>query len=387
MDSTLPQSPKSFISLAYLLISAFALLTSFAAHGQSMSDAFDKLDSDEFGQILEKARKCAAVGNFICSDKSFAAAAKLAANQRDRTALQQAITQATEKKQAATEIASEQEELSTRQAEESRSRQRQQRVADKARIKEAERADIEAERQAAQARSSAIAQILQSQARVSAELTRTNRDIAMARASDQAEQAARRRAAENERQASARERSQVKDQQIASANEQAARRLQDEERKRAATQRKAEDEARTAREQLLAQQRIEREEATRQRREVERAQREAKVVAERAAEQEGKKRYLAEMLRGVQLKASKCPDGAGHYYANGTKPRVKSEAVSCIDVHFEASCPASNAVSRGIAHNFVGMSGCFGDTYQIEPKPACSVSEVRVSVTAVQSCS
>lgn len=377
----------TFILFRPLLIIACLLSASLPAKAQSMTDAFDKLDRDEFAQILEKANRCASAGDFICSDKSFAAAARLAGNQKDRNALAQAIAQVERHKREVADAAGEQEQLSSRQAQESRSRQRQQRLAEKARLQEAERADAAAERRAAQARSADLAQILQSQARVAADLSRANRDIVAARAGDQAEQAARRRAADQERQASAHARDRVRDQQLASASEQAANRRLEEQRERAAAQRKTEDEARARRDQLLAQQRTEREEALRQRREAERAQREAKLAAERAAELEGRKRYLAEMIRGVHLRASKCPDGAGHYYATGTRPRVRPEAVSCIDVHYEARCPASNAVSRGVAHNYVGMSGCFGDTYQIEPKPACSVSEVTITVADVQPCS
>lgn len=368
--------------LGRLLIGACLSAVVLSASGQSITDQFDKLERDEFGQTFEKARRCASAGDFVCSDKYFAAAARLATNQRDRTLLQQAMSQADGKKREAAEMASEQEEMSARQAQESRTRLRQQRLAEATRIQEAERAQAAAERRMAKERSAEIAQILQNQARVSAELSRTTRDIAVARAADQAEQTARRLAVDQQQKSAALERDRVKNQQVASANERAAHLREEEQRNRAAAQRKSDDEARTRRDQLLAQQRAEREEATRQRREAERVAKEAKLFAE----QEGKKRYLAEMIRSVHLKASKCPDGAGHYYANGTRPRVKPEAVSCIDVHYEAHCPASNAVSRGVAHNYVGMSGCFGDTYQIEPKPACPVNEVQIRVTDVQPC-
>lgn len=371
----------------HMLVSAVVLAASLPAQGQSMTDAFDKLDSDEFRQELDRARRCASAGDFICSDRSFAAASRLAATPQDKAALQQAITHAAGKKQDAANIVNEQEELSAQQAQESRARQRQQRVAAQARTREKERAEAEEEQRAAQARTAGVEQILQSQARVATEISRANREIQAARAVDQAEQAARRRAAEQERQANARERDRVKDQQLANASEQTAQRRQEEQRERAAAQRRADAEAQTRRDQLLAQQRAEHEEELRQKRAAERAEREAKVAAERAAEQEAKKRYLVEMIRGIRLKATKCPDGAGHYYATGSRPNIKPETVSCIDVRYEARCVTSNAVSRGVAQNYIGMSGCFGDTYQIEPKPACAVGEVEIKVTDVQPCS
>jgi hypothetical protein len=93
-------------------------------------------------------------------------------------------------------------------------------------------------------------------------------------------------------------------------------------------------------------------------------------------------RVLVAMKNGIRLVATKCPDGEGHYYVTGTKPSVKGAA--CVDVNYEAVCPGSKAVVTGIAKNFVGLNGCFGDTYQIAPKPACAVGDVSVRVTSVQ---
>lgn len=149
---------------------------------------------------------------------------------------------------------------------------------------------------------------------------------------------------------------------------------QDREKKRLQEEQRAKEASDRAREQELS----------RQRQIKEKADRLAAEQAQKAAEQQAQKAYLATLVQGIRLVATKCPDGAGHYYATGTMPKVKNEGVSCIDVHYEASCPGSRQTVSGVAKNFVGMSGCFGDTYQVEPKPACEVKEVRIRVTDVR---
>lgn len=116
----------------------------------------------------------------------------------------------------------------------------------------------------------------------------------------------------------------------------------------------------------------------------EKADREARAVAEKAAAEQAREQYLSAMRQGIQLRATKCPDGEGHYYATGRMPRIKGDY--CIDVHFRATCASSHTYSGGVARNFVGHDGCFGDTYQIDPKPPCPVEQVSVRVTDVQSC-
>lgn len=97
--------------------------------------------------------------------------------------------------------------------------------------------------------------------------------------------------------------------------------------------------------------------------------------------------YHAALLRGIRMKATKCPDGEGHYYATGSIPALKEPAgAACINVTFEARCPDSRPPIRGVADNYIGMAGCFGDTYKIEPKPTCDAKDVRIEVTSVSSC-
>lgn len=103
---------------------------------------------------------------------------------------------------------------------------------------------------------------------------------------------------------------------------------------------------------------------------------------EKKKENEGKQseKYLKKVAKGTRLIAVKCPDGEGKYYATGKRPDIKPEVVSCVDVYFRAYCRGSTQYSEGIARNFIGMSGCFGDTYDINPKPACKVEDVKIDV-------
>lgn len=109
-------------------------------------------------------------------------------------------------------------------------------------------------------------------------------------------------------------------------------------------------------------------------------------AAEKEAKQQAETEYLKAVAAGVKLVATKCPDGEGSYYATGSMHRIKPEVVSCIDVHFEAMCPDSRNVIAGVADNFIGMGGCFGDTYKITPKPACAVKDVKIRIVNAQAC-
>lgn len=138
--------------------------------------------------------------------------------------------------------------------------------------------------------------------------------------------------------------------------------------------------------------RQQREAQERKEQERKRQQVEQKAAAERAklaqeqAEKQARDGYLRNVAQGTRLAATKCPDGEGKYYATGSRPKIKPEVVACVDIQYRAYCPGGRQYSEGIAHNFIGMSGCFGDTYEINPKPACKVDEVRIEVVAAQSC-
>jgi len=106
--------------------------------------------------------------------------------------------------------------------------------------------------------------------------------------------------------------------------------------------------------------------------------------AEKAQQQQAEQEYLKKVAAGVKLVAVTCLGGEGKYYATGSMPKIRPEVVSCIDVHFQAICPGSNVVIDGVADNFIGMGGCFGDTYTISPKPACNVKDVKIRVVDAQ---
>ena len=110
-------------------------------------------------------------------------------------------------------------------------------------------------------------------------------------------------------------------------------------------------------------------------------------LAEQQAEKLERAQYLQSIKTGTRLVATMCPGGEGKYYATGTRPRIKPEVVSCVDVRFRAYCPGSVQYSEGLAHIFVGMAGCFGDTYEITPTPGCKVDQVRVEVVEASECS
>lgn len=120
----------------------------------------------------------------------------------------------------------------------------------------------------------------------------------------------------------------------------------------------------------------------------EQAEREAAKRAQVEAERSAKAGYLAQLTSGTRLYARSCPDGKGKHYMVGTRPRIKPEVVSCIDVYYRAACPGSASYSRGVAKNFLGAStDCFmGDAVEIDPTPACDVKQVRVEVEQVRGC-
>lgn len=147
------------------------------------------------------------------------------------------------------------------------------------------------------------------------------------------------------------------------AEQNAEREARAAERKAQAAREKAEREARAARE---------------------KAEREARADEQKAASKRALEQYYETMRQGIRLHAVKCSDDAGHYYATGTRPSV--EGFKCISVHYRASCSGGSWYTDGVAGNFNGPSGCYGETYQISPKPPCSVDNVRVRVTDVRGC-
>ncbi len=167
-------------------------------------------------------------------------------------------------------------------------------------------------------------------------------------------------------------------------NQEAARQQQQRE---VAAHRTREEEARRARDEDARRQQDA--QAAAARREAERQQRERDRLAQQQAEQQEKEKlkndYLRAVKSGVRMKAVSC---AGNHYVTGDRPRVKEPAhmSSCVDVSVTAWCPGDRSGRPVVATNFVGMSGCMGDTYKIEPKPACEAEQMRVVVEEVRVC-
>lgn len=111
--------------------------------------------------------------------------------------------------------------------------------------------------------------------------------------------------------------------------------------------------------------------------------------AQRQAEEAEQSRLAADYLRaikeGSRLKAVSC---YGKQYVTGTRPRVKEPAhmSSCVDLHVTAWCPGDRAGRPVVASNFVGMSGCMGDIYRIDPQPACEAEQIDVRIEEAKAC-
>lgn len=163
-------------------------------------------------------------------------------------------------------------------------------------------------------------------------------------------------------------------------------RAQENERIRQQEEARREKQARQQEQAQLQEQALQKEQARKQELVRKKAEAEKSKLAEQQAEEQARVQYLQKVAAGTRLVATKCPDGEGQYYATGTMPNIKPEVVGCVDVHFRAYCGDSPQYSDGIAKNFLGMSGCFGDTYDINPKPNCKVEQVRIEVVKAQRC-
>ncbi|UGQ45160.1 hypothetical protein [Massilia endophytica] len=362
-----------------------------------MSDKLDQLEKQDFQAALDKARLCTLRRDYDCAESALAKAAKSAGSAADRSSLTRGrLALYEEKEEEARELReAEERRLAAERAERERiaREEEEERLAEE-REAEARRRQREMEEESSSPSESTAAMltryIQQKAAENAAILNKLNRDTAAAfaetnrrLAAQQAERDRARRDADEREADRRRQAARERDQRQAAEDRRLAAERRENER-RAAEAREREREAqdrrdRAERERIAAQEKAERERQLAQ----QRADRLEQERRDKAAEQAERTAYLQRMAREIQLGVGKCPDGEGHYYANGTMPRGGKEVVSCIDVHYEASCPGSNIVSRGVADNFVGLSGCYGDTYKIEPRPACKVSEVRIRVVKV----
>lgn len=362
-----------------------------------MTDQLDGIDKQDFHAAIERATSCTRMRDFTCAEAELAKAAKVANDGKDKKILLASRQSLANEKQ---ELANEK-----RRAEEARRREEEERQARIRREEEAEREREERRRRAEQAEEDSSysasndigMHILQTGQEMSAMMANLDRQTAAAYAETNrrlAEQAAERKRAKEEqeereadrrREARRSEEARQSRERVAQADAHEREEQSRREAERAAEKQRQEREAQQREEQRRKEEQAQRELARQQQlqRQREEAERLAKKQAEKAAEQQAKNDYLNAMRSGIRLSAIKCLDGEGHYYAVGTMPKIK-RALSCIDVHYKAYCPGSAAYSSGVADNFQGVPGCFGDPYKIAPKPACPVEQVRIEVTDVR---
>lgn len=121
-------------------------------------------------------------------------------------------------------------------------------------------------------------------------------------------------------------------------------------------------------------------------REAKKAAEEARKASEKAEAERAKQNYLQQLTTGITLRARTCP-GPG-YYIVGIRPKIKPEVVSCVDIRYGTRCPGEARYTEAVGKNFIGIStDCFmGDTYQVQPKPACPADQVEVKVLSVSGC-
>jgi hypothetical protein len=122
------------------------------------------------------------------------------------------------------------------------------------------------------------------------------------------------------------------------------------------------------------------------RRDQARQERAAREEAQRAETARKVKDYLLAVAKGSRLRTTTCAGGDGKYWVTGTRPRPKPEVVPCIDLHIRARCEGSHGSIPVVAGNFGAGAGCLGDTYAIEPKPACRIEDVRLQVVEARAC-
>lgn len=369
---------------------------------KSMLDQLDLLDQQEFVAQIEKAQACTRLRDFACAEKRLAKAAKYTTNSQDKGTLRLAHSD------LAAERAAVIEEGRQRAAEQRRIAEEERRMAEEERRmrEQQEQAERETERNSGPSTADLIQQFgneflknyeaelassraakaqayemaRQRQATYEAENARKQAQFAQQRAQMEADRTARQTAAAAARanaerqvaaaQATRAREAQARQEQQARQREQAQARLDQQARQREQAQAQAKAQAEA----------ILREQARKQELAVKRAEEERKKQAEAQAAKQAEEQYLKSVAAGIRLVATKCPGGEGKYYATGSMPRIRPEVVSCIDVRFRAYCPGSAAYSEGTARNFIGMAGCFGDTYDISPTPPCDVKEVRIQV-------
>lgn len=409
-----------------LIVLCIALLTAFASpvfastleEMVRMADQLDQLDKADFNELINRAAGCTKRRDFNCAETGLAKAAKLVRDNLDRTALAQAherigkerglMRQEIEEERAAELRRQEEEEKQVAQAE--RESQCENYCSTQGGISACYRGQIdpwycstyEARSSGGPNYGAAILQgfnqTLQGHARITAihdqamaNLKSAQEERARERQQQQANQRAQMAQAAQERRAaqqSARDSERQTQrtgsspstsnggESVAAMNERSAAA----QRERSAEQRRRDEQdaqERRAREQQ------EREESKQR----QLAERQAQRDAQAAEQAQAKAGYLSQMQSSIRLMARQC---FGGQYIVGTRPRIKPEVVSCVDVHYRAQCTtaSNNHFIDGVGKTFVGMgTDCFsGDTYPIEPKLSCDVKDIRVTLREVRAC-
>lgn len=386
MTHKFPLLTAAFVAAALACTPVFAVKESKVADEEDMtellemSDQLDKVDKEDFQAAIDRANNCTRARDFSCSESELAKAGKAANGAKDKKLLLAARQSIVGEK--------------ARIAEEERRRAEEERRLAEAE-KERQRLAMQEEEDRAPSTASQIAlfgslflDAYKNQLDIKRVDAARARDIdkvlsSKPRNATQQQEQWRAEAAPQRSRAAADQQSRERLAQADTRDRAEQRRLEAE---RAAEQQRKEREAQQREEQRRKDEQAQRERAQEQQRQREReqAERVAKAQAEKAAVQQAEAAYMTAMRQGIHLVATKCPDGAGHYYVTGKAPNVKGSY--CIDVYYQAVCPGSRVRINGMAHNFVGMSGCFGDTYQIDPKPACPVDQVSIEVTDVRQC-
>lgn len=133
------------------------------------------------------------------------------------------------------------------------------------------------------------------------------------------------------------------------------------------------------REQMLA-----RQQAEKARKEEARKQRELAKQQEAQVRQQAEQVYLGKLKVGGRFAAKAC---YGEVHVGGMLPKVSPKVVSCVDVHYKATCPSTVRSERGVLTNFVSMgTGCFGDTDKLSSNLGCDPKDLRVVVEKVVKC-
>jgi hypothetical protein len=369
-----------------------------------MADKLDKLDQKDLQSVLNKADDCTQVRNFTCSEEQLRKAAKLVHGSKDKQALNKASQnlQAEKKRVKEEALARSEEERQIRLAEERQAEE--ERIAEQRRLMAQNESASSSSTNYAQSFAQGVNEAFNQQNKLTRIQNDTIADINRAAQERQAQAEADRRAASEQR---AKEKERIR-QQNRTRREQEQERLQqqirqqDQERQKKQAllqekerqqelvrQKEQERKHEQARQKELIRQK-EQELKQEQARQKELTRKKAEEAAAKLAEQKAKKQaedqYLKSLAAGSRLVATKCPDGEGKYYATGKRPSIKPDVVECVDLHFRAYCPGNTQYTSGVAHNFIGMAGCFGDTYEISPTPPCKVDQVQLKVIKAVGC-